>query len=249
MHPLPDYNRNQLLGALPAATFQLLQPYLKRELLPLGSVLYEPGVPLQYAYFPTTAIVSLQQGIESGTSLEVAGVGLEGMVGVAIYLGGGSTPGAAVVQTAGYAYRLEARLLKHEFERGGAMQYLLLRYAKSLMVQIAQIAACNRHHLVEQQLCRWLLMTLDRTPWQEVIMTQQLVANMLGVRREGVTAVAGKLQDAGLIRYRRGHITVVQRAGLERHTCECYDVIRTELGYLEPVVNLRAKVALALRKP
>ena len=249
MLPLPDFDRNQLLGALPAEAFQLLQPHLQRVLLPLGCMLYEPGVPLQHAYFPTTAIVSLQYVTESGASIEVAGVGLEGMVGVALFLGGGTTPGAAVVQTAGYAFRLEASLLKREFDRAGAMQHLLLRYTKSLMVQIAQTAACNRHHMVEQQLCRWLLLTLDRTPWQELVMTQQLVANMLGVRREGVTSAAGKLQEAGLIRYRRGHITVLDRVGLERHACECYAVIRAELGYLEPAGQQRAELALAIRKP
>ena len=183
--------------------------------MPLGEILYEPGGQLQHAYFPTTAIVSLHYVMESGASAETAGVGNEGVVGISLFMGGDTTPSSAVVQTAGHAYRLERSLLKQEFNRGGLMQRLLLRYTQALITQMTQTAACNRHHSVEQQLCRWLLLTLDRVPSSELVMTQELVASMLGVRREGITEAAGKLQRAGFIRYRRGHIAVLERSGLE----------------------------------
>ena len=198
----------------------------------LGEILYEPGGQMQHAYFPTTAIVSLHYVMESGASAETAGVGNEGVVGISLFMGGDSTPSSAVVQTAGHAYRLAGRLLKQEFNRAGAMQHLLLRYTQALITQMIQTAACNRHHSVEQQLCRWLLLTLDRLPSQELIMTQELVASMLGVRREGITQAAGNLQQAGLLSYRRGHITVLERSGLEARACECYAVVKKELDRL-----------------
>lgn len=198
----------------------------------LGQMLYEPGGQLQHAYFPTTSIISLHYVMESGATAETAGVGNEGMVGVSLFMGGDTTPSSAVVQTAGHAYRLERRLLKLEFDRGGLLQRLLLRYTQALMTQMAQTAVCNRHHSVDQQLCRWLLLTLDRLPSNQLIMTQELVANMLGVRREGITAAAGDLQRAGYISYRRGHIAVLNRDGLEAHSCECYAVVKKELKRL-----------------
>ena len=207
--------------------------------LPLGEMLYEPGVQLQHAHFPTTAIVSLHYVMESGASAESAGVGNEGVGGISLFMGGDTTPSSAVVQTAGHAYRLTARLLKQEFNRAGVMQRVLLRYTQALMTQMAQTAACMRHHSVEQQLCRWLLLTLDRVPSHELVMTQEMVASMLGVRRESITQAAGHLQQAGLISYRRGHISVLDRAGLETHSCECYAVVKTELGRLLSDVQYR----------
>ncbi len=198
----------------------------------LGEILYEPNGQLRHAYFPTTAIVSLHYVMESGASVETAGVGNEGVVGIALLMGGDTTPSSAVVQTAGHAYRLERRVLLDEFKRAGLLQRLLLRYTQALMTQMAQTAACNRHHSVEQQLCRWLLLTLDRLPSNELTMTQELVASMLGVRREGITEAAGKLQRAGFISYRRGHIAVLDRSGLEAHACECYAVVKKELRRL-----------------
>ena len=198
----------------------------------LGDILYEPDGQLQHAYFPTTAIVSLQYVMESGASAETAGVGNEGVVGISLFMGGDTTPSSAVVQTAGHAYRLQAKLLKQEFNRAGLTQRLLLRYTQALVTQMFQTAACNRHHSIEQQLCRWLLLTLDRLPSNDLIMTQELVASMLGVRREGVTEAAGKLQGAGFILYRRGHIKVLERSGLESHACECYAVVKKEIGRL-----------------
>jgi CRP-like cAMP-binding protein len=212
--------------------FERLAGHLELVALPLGEMLYEPGGQLQYAYFPTTAIVSLHYVMESGASAESAGVGNEGVVGISLFMGGDTTPSSAVVQTAGYAYRLGRRLLKQEFARTGPLQLLLLRYTQALMTEMAQTAACNRHHSVEQQLCRWLLLTLDRLPGKELVMTHELVASMLGVRRESITEVAGDLQRAGCIRYRRGHIAVLDRAGLETRACECYDVVRKELNRL-----------------
>ena len=200
--------------------------------MPLGEILYEPGEQLRHAYFPTTSIVSLHHVMESGASAESAGVGNEGVVGVSLFMGGNTTPSSAVVHTAGHAYRLEGRLLKQEFTRAGLMQRLLLRYTQALITQMTQTAACNRHHSVEQQLCRWLLLTLDRLPSRELVMTQELVARMLGVRREGITEAAGNLQEAGYIRYRRGHIAVLERSGLETRACECYAVVRKELNRL-----------------
>ena len=225
-------NQNHLLAALPTAEFDRLLSHLELTPMLLGDVLYEPGGQLQHAYFPTTAIVSLQYVTESGASAETAGVGNEGVVGISLFMGGNTTPSSAVVQTAGYAYRLERRQLMLEFDRAGPTQRLLLRYTQALITQITQTAVCNRHHSVEQQLCRWLLLTLDRVPTGELVMTQELVASMLGVRREGITEAAGKLQQAGLIRYRRGHISVLARAGLEARTCECYAVVKTEIHRL-----------------
>jgi CRP-like cAMP-binding protein len=225
-------NRNHLLAALPAAEFEVLAKHLELVPLPLGEMLYEPGLKLQHAYFPTSAIVSLHYVMESGASAESAGVGNEGMVGIPLFMGGQTTASSAVVQTAGHAYRLKANLLEQEFNRGGALQGLLLRYTQALMTQMSQTAVCYRHHSVEQQLCRWLLLTLDRLPSSELIMTQELVASMLGVRREGITEAAGKLQQAGLIRYRRGHIAVIDRIGLEAAACECYAVVKTEVNRL-----------------
>jgi CRP-like cAMP-binding protein len=225
-------NQNHLLAALPAAELDRLSPHLGLVPMRLGEILYEPGGQMQHAYFPTTAIVSLHYVMESGASAETAGVGNEGVVGISLFMGGDTTPSSAVVQTAGHAYRLAGRLLKQEFNRAGPMQHLLLRYTQALITQMIQTAACNRHHSVEQQLCRWLLLTLDRLPSRELIMTQELVASMLGVRREGITQAAGNLQQAGLIRYRRGHIAVADRVGLEARACECYAVVKKELGRL-----------------
>src|SRR5512147_2561205 len=196
-------NQNHLLAALPAEEFERLAGHLELVPMPLGEILYEPGGQLQHAYFPVTAIVSLHYVMESGASAETAGVGNEGVVGISLFMGGDTTPSSAVVQTAGHAYRLPGRLLKQEFIRAGAMQSLLLRYTQALITQMIQTAACNRHHSVEQQLCRWLLLTLDRVPSRHLVMTQELIASMLGVRREGITEAAGRLQHAGVIRYRR----------------------------------------------
>src|SRR3979490_2057755 len=225
-------NQNHLLAALPAAEFERLAPHLELVPMPLGEFLYGPGTQLEHAYFPTTAIVSLHYVMESGASAESAGVGNEGVVGISLFMGGDTTPSSAVVQTAGHAYRLQGRLLKQEFQRGGLMQGLALRYTEALIAQMIQTAACNRHHSVEQQLCRWLLLTLDRVPSGELVMTQELVASMLGGRRAGITDAAGKLRDAGFISYRRGHISVLGRAGLEARACECYAVVKKEIGRL-----------------
>ena len=224
--------RNRLLAALPASDQQRLAAQFESVSLRLGATLYEPGGQLQHAYFPISSIVSLQYVMASGASTSAAEVGNEGMVGVALYMGGNSTTSSAVVQTAGDALRIEHSVLKEEFARGGALQRVLLRYAQALMTQMMQTAACNRHHAVEQQLCRWLLLTLDRLSSRELIMTQDLVASMLGVRRESVTEAAGHLQQAECIRYRRGHITVLDRGALERRVCECYGVVRNELSRL-----------------
>jgi len=195
-------------------------------------VLCESGGRLSYVYFPISTIISLPYILENGASSEIAGVGNEGMLGVSLFMGGESTPSWATVQTAGHGYRLKAALLMQEFNQGGPVQRLLLRYTQALITQIAQTAVCNRHHTIEQQLSRWLLLTLDRLNSEELIMTQELIASMLGVRREGITEAAGKLQQAGIIRYRRGHITVLDRSGLEKHVCECYDVVRKEFERL-----------------
>jgi CRP-like cAMP-binding protein len=234
-----SYGQNQLLAVLPAAEFERLCPHLELLALPLGEMLYEPGEKLQHAYFPTTAIVSLHYVLESGATAESAGVGNEGFVGVALLMGGDTTPSSAVVQTAGHAYRLASQVLKQEFSRAGPMQRLLLRYTQGLMTQMAQSAVCNRHHSVEQQLCRWLLLTLDRVPSRELVMTQELVAGILGVRREGITEAAGNLQRAGIIRYRRGHMSVLDRSGLEARVCECYEVVSSELRRLLADVHCR----------
>jgi len=227
-----DPNQNHLLAALPTAEFGRLLPQLELVPMRLGEMLYEPGKQLRHAYFPTTSIVSLHYVMESGASAETAGVGSEGMVGVSLFMGGDTTPSSAVVQTAGFAYRLERGFLKAEFDRDESIRGLLLRYTQALMTQISQTGACNRHHSVEQQLCRWLLLTLDRVPSAELIMTQELVAAMLGVRRESITEAAGRLQQAGFIRYRRGHIAVLDRDGLRTRTCECYEVVKKEMHRL-----------------
>jgi CRP-like cAMP-binding protein len=225
-------NQNHLLAALPAAEFERLAPHLELTALPLGDYLYEPGSQLNHVYFPTTAVVSLLYVLESGLSAETAGVGNEGMVGISLFMGGDTTSSSAVVQTAGHGFRLPAKVLKTEFNNAGLVQRILLRYTQALVTQMFQTAACNRHHSIEQQLCRWLLLTLDRLPGNEIVMTQELVANALGVRREGITEAAGNLQRAGVIRYRRGHISVVARAGLESGSCECYAVVKKEIGRL-----------------
>lgn len=224
--------QNRLLAALPADAMARLAPHFELVTLRLGDMLYQPDSQLWHAYFPTTAIVSLHCVMASGASAEAAGVGNEGMLGISLFMGGDTTSSSAVVQTGGHAYRLESHLLKQEFDRGDWLQRALLRYTQALITQMMQTAACNRHHLLEQQLCRWLLLTLDRSPSHELRLTQELVANMLGVRREGVTEAAGKLQQAGLISYRRGHITVLDRAGLERNACECYGVVKKEMARL-----------------
>src|SRR5450759_3904242 len=225
-------NQNHLLAALPTAEFERLAPNLELVPMPLGEVLYESGGQLQRVYFPTTSIVSLHYVMENGSSAEIAGVGNEGILGISLFMGGNSTPSRAIVQTAGYGYRLKARLMMEEFNRAGLRLRLLLRYTQALITQMSQTAVCNRYHSVDQQLCRWLLLTLDRLPSNELIMTQELVASMLGVRREAVTEAAGKLQHAGFIRYRRGHITVIDRSGLAAHVCECYAVVKKEFDRL-----------------
>ena len=194
----------------------------------LGDMVYEPHDQLEHVYFPTTAIVSLQYVMESGQSSETSGVGNEGLVGISLFMGGGTTASSAVVNTSGHAYRMDRALMKQEFDRGGSLQRLFLRYTQALLTHMAQTAVCNRHHSIDQQLCRWLLLTIDRIPDKELILTQELVAGLLGVRREGITQAAGKLQEAGYIRYRRGHISVLNRSGLERGSCECYAVVRNE---------------------
>jgi len=229
-----DPRQNHLLAALPQADFARVQPQLKLISLQLGAALYEPGVEMRQLYFPTDSIVSLLYVMADGASAEIAVVGNEGVVGVSLFMGGETTPSRAVVQSAGQAYRLPGQALKEEFNRGGAMQHLLLRYTQALLTQMAQTAVCNRHHSLDQQLCRWLLLSLDRLPTNQLVMTQELIANMLGVRREGVTEAAGNLQDAGLIQYSRGHITVLDRPGLEARTCECYAVVKRECDRLLP---------------
>lgn len=229
-----DFCQNHLLAALPAADLDRLRPHLKWMPLALGEVLYESGSRQAHVYFPTDAIVSLLYMMADGASAEIAVVGYEGIIGVSLFMGGETTPSRAVVQSAGHAYRLQGKLLKEEFTRGGAMQHLLLRYTQALLTQMAQTAVCNRHHSLDQQLCRWLLLSLDRLVGNELAMTQELIANMLGVRREGVTEAAGKLQSAGLIKYSRGHITVLDREGLEARTCECYGVVKKEFDRLLP---------------
>ncbi len=223
---------NQLLAALPEADFQRLLPHLESVDLPLGMVVFESGDKLQHLYFPTGGIVSLLYAMESGASTEIAVIGNDGVIGIALFMGGESTPSRAVVQSVGQGFRMKASVLKTEFERGGRLQYLLLRYTQALIAQMTQTAVCNRHHSVDQQLCRWLLLSLDRLPGNELKMTQELIANMLGVRREGVTEAAGKLQEAGLIRYTRGRITVLDRVRLEQRVCECYAVVKKEMDRL-----------------
>lgn len=231
-HPNP--RQNHLLAALPEADYERIAPGLEPVSLPLGEVLYESGARMRHVYFPTTAIVSLLYVMENGSSAEIAVVGNDGLVGISLFMGGETTPSRAVVQSRGECYRLKAALLKDEFNRYGPTMHLLLRYTLALITQMTQTAVCNRHHSLDQQLCRWLLLSLDRLHSDELSMTQELIANMLGVRREGVTEAAGKLQAAGLIRYSRGRITVLDRPGLEARVCECYDVVRRETARLLP---------------
>ena len=226
--------QNHLLAALPPAIQQRLFPMLELVPLPLGKVLYESGDTMRYVYFPTDAIVSLLYVMESGASAEISVVGKDGIVGVSLFMGGESTSSRAVVQSAGSAYRLAGQKLKDEFNRHSELMQLLLRYTQSLITQMAQTAVCNRHHSIDQQLCRWLLLSLDRLPDNKLTMTQELIANMLGVRREGVTEAAGKLQKLGVIDYCRGHITVLDRSKLEALSCECYAVVKRESDRLLP---------------
>jgi CRP-like cAMP-binding protein len=229
-----DRHGNDLLKALPSAEWNRWQPLLEPVDLPLGKVLYESGRKLSYVYFPSTAIVSLLYVMQDGSSAEIAVVGREGVVGIALFMGGESTTNRAVIQSAGRGVRLKAASIRDEFSRSGPVMHLLLRYTQALITQMAQTAVCNRHHSLDQQLCRWLLLSLDRLSGNEVVMTQELIANMLGVRREGVTEAAVRLQKLGLIRYARGHITVLDRPALEQRTCECYGVVRDEYLRLLP---------------
>jgi CRP-like cAMP-binding protein len=232
----PDPKLNHLLAALPGAQFAHWLPQLELVAMPLGKVLYESGAKMTHVYFPTTSIVSLLSVMENGASAEIAVVGNEGIVGVSLFMGGGSTPSRAVVQSAGEGLRLKATLMMQEFNRFGPVLHLLLRYTQALITQMAQTAACNRHHSLDQQLCRWLLLSLDRLKSNQLVMTQELIANMLGVRREGVTGAAGNLHRAGLIEYERGRITVLDRPALEQRSCECYAVVKHEYDRLLPAL-------------
>ena len=229
--------QNHLLSCLPDAEWQRWSPQLELVDLPLGKVLYESGAPLTFVHFPTSAIVSLLYVLENGSSAEIAVVGFEGVVGISIFMGGGTTPNRSVVQSAGKGYRLRAAAIKSEFESSTAVLHLMLRYTQALITQMSQTAVCNRYHSLDQQLCRWLLLSLDRLHTNELVMTQELISNMLGVRREGVTEAALKLQAAGLIRYARGHISVLNRPMLERRTCECYQVVKQEYDRLLPDIT------------
>lgn len=231
---LPDPRQNHLLDALLKSDYDRIFPNLELVKMPLGHVLYESGGHLEYVYFPTTCIISLLYVMENGSSAEIAIVGNEGILGISLFMGGETTPSRAVVQSAGMSYRLAGHFVKKEFNLAGPVQRLLLRYTQALITQMAQTAVCNRHHSVEQQLCRWLLLSLDRLASNELTMTQELIANMLGVRREGVTEAAGKLQKAGLIEYSRGQILVIDRPMLEKRSCECYQVVKTEFDRLLP---------------
>jgi CRP-like cAMP-binding protein len=226
--------RNRLLAGLPPDEFDRLLPHLELVRLLVGDVVCESGATMSHALFPTTAIISLQYVMENGASAEIAGVGNEGIVGVSLFMGGDTTPARSIVQTGGFGYRLRSQVLLEEFNRHAGLMRLLLRYTQALITQTALTAACNRRHTLEQQLCRWLLLTLDRMSGNELIMTQELIASMLGVRREGVTEAAGRLQRAGLITYRRGHITVLRRDGLEQRSCECYEAVRREFDRILP---------------
>ena len=237
MSAVANPKQNHLLDALLIAEYDRLLPNLEYVELPLGKVMYEAGGLLLDVYFPTTSIVSLLYVMENGAAAEIAVVGNEGVLGISLFMGGETTSSRAVVQSAGYAYRLKAQLLKDEFNRGGPVQRLLLRYTQALITQMAQTAVCNRHHSVEQQLCRWLLLSLDRLASDELTMTQELIANMLGVRREGVTEAAGRLQRDGVINYTRGHITVIDRPKLEKRSCECYQVVKAEFDRLLPALH------------
>lgn len=238
MQPLQEIRQNYLLAALPEDERVRLSHSLEPVALTLGEVIYEPDMQMRHVYFPTTAIVSLLCVMENGSSAEIAVVGNEGIVGVSLFMGGETTPSRAVVQSAGRAFWLKGQLLKDEFYSARPMQRLLLRYTQALLTQMAQTAVCNRHHSLDQQFCRWLLLSLDRLPSNELVMTQELIANMLGVRREGVTEAAGNVQKAGLIEYHRGHITVLDRKGLEARSCECYAVVKKECDRLLPKTNI-----------
>jgi CRP-like cAMP-binding protein len=227
-----DPKQNHLLAALPASEFERVAPHLQLVTLTLGEVLYESGGQLKHVYFPTNSIVSLLYVMQDGASAEIAVVGNEGILGISLFMGGETTPSRAVVQSEGVAYRLPAKSLKQEFNRAGPMMHLLLRYTQALITQMSQTAVCNRHHSIDQQLCRWLLLSIDRLTSDELTMTQELIANMLGVRREGVTEAAGKLRDAGIIEYSRGHIKVLDRRKLEQQVCECYAVVKKEFDRL-----------------
>ncbi|HZR38226.1 MAG TPA: Crp/Fnr family transcriptional regulator [Nevskia sp.] len=240
MPKTPTPQQNHLLAALPAEVQARLLPYLELVPLPLGKVLYESGDAMRHVFFPTDSIVSLLYVMESGASAEISVVGNEGLIGVALFMGGESTPSRAIVQSAGFAYQLLGQRLKDEFNRHGEMLLLMLRYTQSLITQMAQTAVCNRHHSIDQQLCRWLLLSLDRLPSNQLTMTQELIANMLGVRREGVTDAAGKLQKLGVIEYSRGQITVLDRPRLETLSCECYAVVKKETDRLLPYVPRHA---------
>ena len=229
--------QNHLLDALLIGEFSRLLPSLEYVALPLGKVMYESGGLLEHVYFPTTSIISLLYVMENGASAEIAVVGNEGILGISLFMGGETTSSRAIVQSAGHAYRIKAQLLKDEFSRGGPVQRLLLRYTQALITQMAQTAVCNRHHTVEQQLCRWLLLSIDRLISDELTMTQELIANMLGVRREGVTEAAGRLQKDGIINYSRGRITVLNRPKLEKRSCECYKVVKAEFDRLLPALH------------
>jgi len=230
----PNADKNTLLKALPEDVRERLFPHLESVQMPLGEILYESGDRLDYAYFPTTSIISLLYVMENGASAEIAVVGNEGLLGIALFMGGQSMPSRAIVQSAGHGFRLKAQLLQDEFNRSGPFMHLLLKYTQALITQMSQTAVCNRHHSVHQQLCRWLLMSLDRLPSNELTMNQELIANMLGVRREGVTVAACKLQDDGIILYNRGRITVLDRPALEAQSCECYQVVKKEFDRLLP---------------
>lgn len=247
MPALHHTNQNQLLAALPQAAYARLAPHLELVAMPLGQVLHQPGTAMSHMYFPTSAIVSLHYVTEAGAAAESASVGNDGLVGVALFLGGGSSSGTAMVHTAGHGYRLSRAMLQQEFEAaGGDTQRLLLRYTMALITQTMLSAACNRHHSVEQQLARWLLLTLDRRRSRDLVVTQEMVANMMGVRREGITLAASSLRDAGYIRYRRGHIEVLQRDGLEARACECYAVVKKEALRLLPGERVRSDEACSL---
>ena len=234
MATVPDRLANDLMASMPADEWSRIAPDLEVVELPLGKVLYESGGSMSHVYFPSTAIVSLLYVMEDGASAEIAVVGHEGVVGISLFMGGETTPSRAVVQSAGWGYRLRARSIKDEFNRSGPLMHVLLRYTQALITQMAQTAVCNRHHSLDQQLCRWLLLSLDRLSGNELVMTQELIANMLGVRREGVTEAALKLQRLGMISYARGHINVLDRPALEARVCECYSVVKKEYDRLLP---------------
>lgn len=234
MNSLATKDQNGLFKSIPVLEWERLLPHIEPYALPLGKVLYEPNMKMSHVYFPSTAIISLLYALENGSSAEIAVVGHEGLVGISIFMGGESTSSRAVVQSAGLGYRIKSSIIFNEFNNSGPVMHLFLRYTQALITQMTQTAVCNRHHTLDQQFCRWLLLSLDRQPSNELIMTQELIANMLGVRREGVTEAALKVQKAGLIKYARGHISILDRAGLEKRTCECYQVVKSEFDRLLP---------------